>query len=160
MSVHVQVFGLVRDEESDAPVVVLRAVEGLETLLVQVGLAEAGAIAAAMDRTPFPRPMTHDLLVSVLSGLGATLEKVEVTDLREGTFFGLLHLRKGRSLVPIDCRPSDAIALALRVDAPIFVEDEVFQKAGPQDVTEASRRNWLGFLEALESDDDEGELVQ
>jgi len=160
MPVHVQVFGLVRDEESDAPVVVLRAVEGQETLLVQVGLAEAGAIASVMDKTPFPRPMTHDLLASVLDGLGGTLEKVEVTDLREGTFFGLLHVRKGRSVVQIDCRPSDAIALALKGDAPIFVADDVFTKAEPRDVREASRRNWLGFLDALESEDDDGELVQ
>jgi len=149
MSVLVQVFGLINDEESKTPVVILRAVEGEETLPISIGVAEATAILIALHGTEMPRPMTHDLLAGLIQVLGGRLEKVEVVDLREGTFYGMLYIRKGRGVVQVDCRPSDAIALALRAKAPIYVRDIVFQKLEPGDVVDASRRRWLSFLQAL-----------
>ncbi len=151
MPVLVHVFGLITDEETKTPVVVLRAVEGDETLPIQIGVAEATAILTALQGVSMPRPMTHDLLATVVHTLGGSIEKVEVVDLREGTFYGVLHIRKGGGVVKVDSRPSDAIALALRTRAPIYVADEVFRKAQPSDVTEASRQHWMSFLHALEA---------
>ncbi len=159
MPVLVHVFGLITDEETKTPVVILRAVEGEETLPIQIGIAEATAILVALQGTSMPRPMTHDLLAAVIQTLGGRLEKVEVVDLREGTFYGVLHVRRGRGVVQIDSRPSDAIALALRAKAPIYVADAVFQKAQPSDVTEASRQHWMSFLHALESLGEKKDLV-
>lgn len=159
MPVLVQVFGLITDEENKTPVVILRAVEGDETLPIQIGVAEATAILVALHGTEMPRPMTHDLLNTVIRTLGGVVEKVEVVDLREGTFYGVLHVRKGRGVVTVDSRPSDAIALALRAKAPIYVADQVFRKAQPSDVTEASRQHWMSFLHALESLEDKKDLV-
>jgi bifunctional DNase/RNase len=150
MAIEVQVVALMQEEEGKSAVVVLRAVEGEETLPIQIGFAEASAIAVALHGVKFERPMTHDLLLSVLESLGGHLEKVEVTDLRDGTFYGLLFVRKGRGVIKIDTRPSDAIALALRAKAPIYVAEEVFRKVEPHDITEASRKHWLNFLQALE----------
>ncbi len=159
MPVLVHVFGLIADEETKTPVVILRAVEGEETLPIQIGVAEATAILVALQGTSMPRPMTHDLLATVIQTLGGRLEKVEVVDLREGTFYGVLHVRRGCGVVQVDSRPSDAIALALRAKAPIYVADTVFQKAQPSDVTEASRQHWMSFLHALESLGEKKELM-
>lgn len=151
MATEVQVFGVILDEDTKTPVVVLRAVEGDETLPIQVGFAEAAAIAAAVENQKLPRPMTHDLLVSVMDALGGHLERVEINDLREGTFFAVLTVSRGRRTFTIDARPSDAIAVALRTRAPVMVADEVFARLEPRDVTEASRQRWLGFVQALET---------
>lgn len=159
MPVLVHVFGLITDEETKTPVVILRAVEGEETLPIQIGVAEATAILVALQGTSMPRPMTHDLLAAVIQTLGGRLEKVEVVDLREGTFYGVLHVRRDGGVVTMDCRPSDAIALALRTKAPIYVADEVFRKTQQSDVTEASRQHWMNFLHALESLGDKKDLV-
>lgn len=159
MSVLVHVFGLITDEETKTPVVILRAVEGEETLPIQIGIAEATAILVALQGTAMPRPMTHDLMVTLLQTLGGRLEKVEVADLREGTFYGVLYVRTDLGVVTVDCRPSDAIALALRAKAPIYVADEVFRKVQPSDVTEASRQHWMSFLQALESLGDKKDLM-
>lgn len=150
-STEVQVFGLILDDETKTPVVILRAVEGEETLPIQIGLAEATAIAAAVEKIEMPRPMTHDLLLTCIEQLGGKLEKVEVVDLRDGTFYGLLYILKGRKRLTIDTRPSDAIALALRAHAPIFVADKVFAEVAPKDITLASKLQWLGFLHALQA---------
>jgi bifunctional DNase/RNase len=160
MATEVQVFGMILDEETKLPVVILRAVEGDETLPIQIGLSEAAAIAATLEKIELPRPMTHDLLMNVIEALGARLERVEVVDLREGTFYGLLHLRKSRGSVRVDVRPSDAIAMALRARAPIFVADDVFRKVEPRDVAEASRQQWMGVLHGLEEMAEKKDLVQ
>lgn len=155
MSVLVQVFGVLTDENTKTSVVVLRAVEGEETLPIQIGLPEASAIFVALHGVVLPRPMTHDLAADLIEKLGGKLEKVEVVDLREGTFYGLLHVRKGQQTIRIDCRPSDAIALALRTKAPIFVADEVFKKVQPADIAEASKQHWMGFISDLEMTKDQ-----
>ena len=149
--VEVQVLGVVLEETTKQPVVVLRAVEGDETLPIQIGFAEASAIAAILEKVDSPRPMTHDLLATLLDTLGATVAQIEISDLINGTFYGVLKLCRGRRRWSIDCRPSDAIALALRMRASIFVADEVFRKLDPEDLTEASRRRWMGFLDSLDT---------
>lgn len=159
MAVEVQVFGVILDEENKIPVVILRAVEGDETLPIQIGFAEAAAIAAAIEKVTLPRPMTHDLLYSAVVALGGRVEKVEVTDLKDGTFYALITFSQGERQVEVDSRPSDAIALALRARAPIFVADSVFAKLEPQDFTEASRQKWLGFLQALKAGKDDKDLM-
>jgi hypothetical protein len=159
MSVDVQVLGLVLDEESRTPIVVLRAVEGDETLPIQIGFPEAASIAAVLEKIDVPRPMTHDLLKASLDAVGATVDSVEVVDLREGTFYGVLHLRIGRRRVAVDARPSDAIAIALRARAPIRVADQVFRKVEPRDLAEASRMQWMAFLQALEAQGNAGMVL-
>jgi bifunctional DNase/RNase len=157
--VEVQVFGLIMDEESRAPVMVLRAVEGEETLPIQIGFAEAASIAAALENIEVSRPMTHDLLMVVLDTLDASIERVEITDLRDSVFVAEIHLKKGRRTFKIDCRPSDAAALALRAGAQIFVADEVFLKAAPADAAEASRLQWLAFFHALEASENPDSIL-
>ncbi|MBM4397073.1 MAG: bifunctional nuclease family protein [Deltaproteobacteria bacterium] len=151
MATEVQVFGVILEEETKNPVVVLRAVEGDETLPIQVGFAEAAAIAAVVEKVDVPRPMTHDLLVAMTDALGGRVLRVEITDLREATFFAAITLKRGARTFTIDARPSDAIAVALRTRASIYVSDDVFRKLEPSDLTEASRQQWLGFLHALEA---------
>lgn len=149
--VEVQVFGLLVDEDSRSPVVILRAVEGEETLAIRVGFPEAGAIAAVLEEVDLPRPLTHDLFTSVADALGARVVKAEVVDLRDDTYFAVLHVRQGRRIHRFDARPSDAIALCLRARAPVFVSEDVLRKAAPRDAAEASRQQWLGFLHSLEA---------
>lgn len=149
--VEVQVLGLLVDEDTKSPVVILRAVEGEETLPIRIGMPEAAAIAAVLEEVDLPRPLTHDLFLHVLDGVKARILGAEVTDLRDETYFAVLKLRVGRRTLSFDARPSDAIALCLRAHAPLRVAAAVFRKAEPRDLTEASRRQWLGFLRSLEA---------
>ena len=149
--IEVQVFGLLVDEETRSPVVVLRAVEGEETLPIRVGYPEAGAIAAVLEEVELPRPLTHDLTLSLLGALEARVVRGDVIDLRDETYFAVLHVRHGRRTHRFDARPSDVIALCLRAQAPLFVDEEVFRKAAPRDAAEASRHQWLAFLHSLEA---------
>jgi uncharacterized protein len=159
-SVEVQVLGVLMDEDTKSPVVVLRAVEGEETLPIRIGMPEAAAIAAVLEEVELPRPLTHDLFLQVVEGLKAHLLGAEVTDLRDETYFAVLKVRLGRRTLSFDARPSDAIALCLRAHAPIRVAAAVFRKAEPRDVTEASRRQWLGFLRSLEAAADPSGTLQ
>ncbi|HTR02980.1 MAG TPA: bifunctional nuclease family protein [Thermoanaerobaculia bacterium] len=111
------------------PVVILRDTEKGHFLPIWVGLFEANAIALEMEKVSTPRPMTHDLLKNVLAELDARVEKVVINDLRENTFFARIHLARKDSTLSIDSRPSDAIALALRSQAGIFVEEVVLEKS-------------------------------
>lgn len=159
MAVEVQVFGLVMDDETRAPVMVLRAVEGEETLPIQIGFPEAAAIAAMIEKIDLPRPMTHDLLAAAIDALGGRVERVDVTDLRDTTFLATVQVRRARRSLTLDARPSDAVALALRARAPIYVADSVFAKVEPRDATEASRLQWMAFLQSLEASSDPDAIV-
>src|SRR5947207_4802605 len=117
------------DPLSNMPMIVLRDEEEKRSLPIWVGLAEANAIALELEKIPTARPMTHDLIRNILESLGARVSKVVVNDLKENTFYAVIHLRLGATDLTVDSRPSDAIALALRVDAPIYVEEEVLNKA-------------------------------
>lgn len=130
----VEIKGLMLDPSSQVPIVILRDVENQLFLPIWIGIAEAQAIAARMEGIEPPRPMTHDLLRSVVEKLGAKVSKIVISDLKENTFFAAVHLTRGDEEIVVDARPSDAIALALRVEAPIFVLQAVLDQAQVNDL--------------------------
>jgi hypothetical protein len=129
MWVEMKVRGLALDPVSNMPIIVLRDEEEKRSLPIWVGIFEANAIALELEKIPTPRPMTHDLIKNILESVEAKVEKIVVNDLRDNTFFALIHLRLGDEEITVDSRPSDAIALALRVGAPIFVDEDVVRRA-------------------------------
>ena len=129
MVLEMKVKGLALDPLSNMPMIILRDEEEKRSLPIWVGLFEANAIALELEKISTPRPMTHDLIKNILEAVEARVQKVVVNDLRDNTFYAVLHLRMGNADITVDSRPSDAIALALRVGAPIFVEEEVVHKA-------------------------------
>jgi bifunctional DNase/RNase len=135
MFVEMKVRGLALDPVSNMPIIILRDEEDKRSLPIWVGIFEANAIALELEKIPTPRPMTHDLIKNILEAIEARVLKIVVTDLRENTFFAELHLQVGEGEYTVDSRPSDAIALALRVAAPIFVNEEVVRKAKSLEVT-------------------------
>ncbi len=143
-----EIKGLMLDPASNVPIVILRDTESQLFLPIWIGVFEANAIALRIEGVEPPRPLTHDLLRQVLDHLGATVEKIVISDLRESTFFAVIHLRQGELAVPVDARPSDAIALALRANAPIFVLRSVLDKAQAADLAtevkdEEKLKKWL-----------------
>jgi bifunctional DNase/RNase len=134
MLVEMKVRGLALDPVSNMPIIILRDEEDKRSLPIWVGIFEANAIALELEKIATPRPMTHDLIKNILESLDAQVARVVVTDLKENTFYAVLHLKLGNTEYTVDSRPSDAIALALRVAAPIFVEEDVFPKAGKMEV--------------------------
>jgi len=155
MQIEMSIKGLMVDPISNMPIVILRDKEGSRTLPIWVGMFEANAIALQIENISTPRPMTHDLLRNVIQDLKATVEKVVVCDLQDGTFYALIYLRVHGEVLAIDSRPSDAIALALRTRAPIFVEEAVIDSAKTVDVaTDKSDADRLQkYLESLDPDD-------
>jgi bifunctional DNase/RNase len=126
VAVRVERVGL---DANDLPVVLLEERDGSRWVAIWIGTAEAESIAMSIESIASPRPNTHDLARSLIDGLRGEVERVVVTDLRGGTYYATLALRTGRRHVEIDARPSDAIAIALRTDAPIFVRDHLFERA-------------------------------
>src|SRR6476620_7860681 len=129
MEVEMKIRGLTMDPVTQMPIVVLKDVNGNTVLPIWVGIFEANAIALEIEKVSTPRPMTHDLLKTVLLGLETGVKKVVVSDLRDDTFYALIWLERGGELISIDSRPSDALALALRHDCPIYVEERVLQSS-------------------------------
>ena len=127
--IKMEIKGLLMDPVSNMPVVILRDLEKGLFLPIWVGIFEANAIALEMEKVSTPRPMTHDLLKNLLTELDARVDRVVINDLKENTFFARIHLTRGDSALSVDSRPSDAIALALRSHAEIFVEEEVLEKS-------------------------------
>jgi bifunctional DNase/RNase len=157
MFVEMKVRGLALDPLSNMPIIILRDEEDKRSLPIWVGIFEANAIALELEKIATPRPMTHDLIKSILETLEARVVKVVVTDLKENTFFAVLHLQLGETEYTVDSRPSDAIALALRVAAPIYVDEEVVRKAKTLDTAPKEAepvkaddperiREWLGSI--------------
>jgi len=155
MTVEMKITGLMIDPVSNMPIIVLRSESGDSILPIWVGIFEANAIAMEMEKIASPRPMTHDLLKNVIEGLSARIECVEITDLKENTFFAVIRLVRGDEKMDIDSRPSDAMALALRSGAPIHVHDSVIDKSsastddGESLETERLRR-WLETVDPTE----------
>src|SRR5947209_14683016 len=116
-----EIKGLMLDPSSNTPIVILKDVDSQLFLPIWIGVFEANAIALRLEGVEPPRPMTHDLLRSLLAQLGGKVEKIVISDLRESTFFAVIHVRNQSSALTIDARPSDALALALRTGPPIFV---------------------------------------
>ena len=157
MEVEMKIRGLVMDPVTNMPIVILKDVNGTSVLPIWVGIYEANAIALEIEKVSTPRPMTHDLLKNLLLGLETQVHKIVVSELRDDTFYALIWLEKDGQIMSIDSRPSDALALALRVDCPIYVEDEVLKNSkvsgGASDkVTNEELRKWLENL----NDDDMG----
>jgi hypothetical protein len=129
MFLEMKVRGLALDPLSNMPIIILKDEEDKRSLPIWVGIFEANAIALELEKIATPRPMTHDLIKNILETIEARVVKVVVTDLKENTFFAVLHLQVGETEYTVDSRPSDAIALALRVAAPIYVDEDVVRKA-------------------------------
>ena len=128
-----KVKSLMMDPVTQTPIVILRDPSGKAILPIWVGLFEANAIALKLENVETPRPMTHDLLRAVLESMQASVERISITDLKDSTFYASVLLRCNGKEFKVDSRPSDAIALALRADAPIFVSKEVIKKASRPD---------------------------
>jgi uncharacterized protein len=151
VEVEMKIRGLMMDPVTNMPVVILKDIGGDQVLPIWVGVYEANAIALEIEKVSTPRPMTHDLLKNLLIGLEAEVRKVVVNDLRDDTFFAVIWLEREGQTISIDSRPSDALALALRVDCPIFVEDQVLKtsrlaSALSDKVSSEEMRKWLENL--------------
>jgi bifunctional DNase/RNase len=157
MFIRMKVAGLTLDSSSNTPVLILRDEEEKHLVPIWIGIVEASAIATELEKIPIARPMTHDLLKNLVTELGATVERVEVTDLRENTYFAAIHLRTAGGHHVIDARPSDAVALALRAGASIFVEERVIQMStrggGSPGSSKSDKDKWTEFLESLDPED-------
>jgi bifunctional DNase/RNase len=151
MEIEVKIRGLMMDPVTNMPIVILKDVNGPGVLPIWVGIYEANAIALEIEKVATPRPMTHDLIKNVLMGLEARVRRVVVSDLRDDTFFAVIWLERNGQVISIDSRPSDALALALRVDCPIYVEEDVLKTskistAASDKVSNEELRKWLENL--------------
>lgn len=149
--VEMQIRGLMIDPVTNMPIVVLKDVGSDTVLPIWVGIFEANAIALELEKTTTPRPMTHDLMRNLARGLNATVRKVVVSELREDTFYAVIWMEQAGEIIALDSRPSDAIALALRWDCPIYAAKSVLDNArqvseGSQGTTSDEMRKWLENL--------------
>lgn len=151
MEIEMKIRGLMVDPTTNMPIVVLKDVKGTAILPIWVGVYEAHAIASEIEKAASPRPMTHDLIRNLLFGLDTGVKKVVVSELREDTFYAIIWLEREGQLISVDSRPSDALAIALRLDCPIYVDETVLKSSRTvAAVTEASGneelRKWLENL--------------
>ena len=152
MDIEVRIRGLMMDPATNMPIVVLKDVSSDTVMPIWVGIFEANAIAIEIEKVAAPRPMTHDLARNLMRHMKGELEKIVITELRDDTFFAMLWIRQDGELMTLDARPSDAIALALRADCPIFVSEQVMQSAKlnmngpPEGPTAEELRGWLEGL--------------
>jgi len=129
MEVEMKIRGLMMDPVTNMPIVVLKDVHGNSVLPIWVGVYEANAIALEIEKVQTPRPMTHDLLRNVFLGLEVRVDKIVVSDLKDDTFYAVIWVEREGQLIMLDSRPSDALALALRMDCPIFVDEQVLKSS-------------------------------
>jgi bifunctional DNase/RNase len=129
MEVEMKIRGLMMDPVTNMPIVILRDATGNSVLPIWVGVYEANAIALEIEKVSTPRPMTHDLIKSLLLGLNTALRKVVVSELKDDTFYAVIWLDRDGEIISVDSRPSDALALALRLDCPIYVEETVLKSS-------------------------------
>jgi len=127
--IEMKVLGLTIDPVTNTPIVILKDMDNNKAIPIWIGLFEASAIATELKKIVFPRPMTHDLFSEFLKSFDVTLIRIEIVDIRSNTFFANIYLRKDGEEFTIDARPSDAIAIALRMNAPIFVDETVIEKS-------------------------------
>ncbi len=153
--VEMRIRGLMMDPVTNMPIVVLKDVSSDTLLPIWVGVFEANAIALEIEKTATPRPMTHDLLRNVFQGFGATVQRVVVSELRNDTFYAVIWAEQNGRPICLDSRPSDALALALRMDCPIYVDDEVLRqsKAANAASERISAEDLRKFLEGLNDED-------
>ncbi|MGH9506268.1 MAG: bifunctional nuclease family protein [Terriglobales bacterium] len=129
MEIEMKIRGLIMDSSTNTPIVILKDNPGAVVLPIWVGIYEANAIALEIEKVQTPRPMTHDLIRNLVVGMNASLSKVVVSELRDDTFYALIWLEKDGQSWAVDARPSDALALALRMDCPIYVEEDVLKSS-------------------------------
>ena len=149
--VEMKIRGLMMDPVTNMPIVILKDVNGDSVLPIWVGIYEANASALEIEKVSTPRPMTHDLIKNLLTGLDTRVHKVVVNELREDTFYAVIWLERDGRIISVDSRPSDALAIALRLDCPIFVEDEVLKSskqatAVSDRISSEELRKWLEGL--------------
>lgn len=151
---------LTMDPITNSPIVILKEVNGDKTLPIWIGLMEATAIASKMEKIDFDRPMTHDLLENIIELLDAKVDKIEICDLRNNVYYALIHILHKDKKIQLDARPSDALALSLRVNAPIYVSEEVIDKSKHIDLMSAEAevrteegKKWQEILENLNPED-------
>jgi bifunctional DNase/RNase len=154
-----KVAGITVDPFTNTPIVILKDLEEKDVLPIWIGLLEASSIATAIENVQTPRPMTHDLLKNILDSLDVKVIRIEVNDLKDNTYFAIIYLEVEDKRLTIDARPSDAIALALRVNASIFVEESVIKKSAKVDLSKkgdkvvTDQTEWEDILENMSSDD-------
>ena len=149
MEIEVKIRGLMMDPSSGTPIIILKDINSETMLPIWVGAYEANAIALEIEKIAPQRPMTHDLLRNLIVEMGAKVERVVVTDLRENTFFAVIEMKNhSGETIQLDSRPSDAIALALRADCPIYVNEEVIRASrssisgGEEEASEGAEDEW------------------
>ena len=151
MEVEMKIRGLMVDPVTNMPIVILKDVNGASVLPIWVGMYEANAIALEIEKVTTPRPMTHDLIKSLLAGLSTGMKKVVVSELKDDTFYAVIWLERDGEIISVDSRPSDALALALRLDCPIYVEEAVLKSSKmtssvSDKVNQEEMRRWLEGL--------------
>jgi bifunctional DNase/RNase len=155
----VSIAGLTIDPASNTPIIILKSEETEQAMPIWIGLLEATSIASALQKIKYERPMTHDLFKNFTDLLNISISKIEVCNLKDNTFFAKIYFISDDANFEMDARPSDAIALALRFDAPIYVADEVMQKSKIGDAeaeildTSEEGKKWADYLESLSPED-------
>ena len=155
----VNIAGLIMDPASNTPIILLKIVEDDRTIPIWIGLLEATSIASAIQNIEFDRPMTHDLFKNFTDILNINVSKVEVNDLKDNTYYATIHFTSQEKTFTMDSRPSDAIAIAVRLHAPIFVDDKVIQKSKTgEEISEVldkseEGKKWAEYLEKLNPED-------
>lgn len=155
MEVEMKIRGLMMDPVTNMPIVVLKDIQGQAILPIWVGVYEANAIALEIEKVQTPRPMTHDLLKNVLLGLEVRVQKIVVNDLKDDTFYALIWVERDGQMMTIDSRPSDALALALRMDCPIYVDETVLKNSKVSNAFSEKNTNeqLRNYLEGLSDED-------
>jgi bifunctional DNase/RNase len=155
----VNIAGLTMDPTSNTPIIILKLVKGDQAVPIWIGLLEATSIASAIQNIKFDRPMTHDLFKNFADNIGMKVSKVEVCDLKDNTFYAKIYFKSQERSFSIDARPSDAIAIALRFRAPIYVDDKIIEKSQMFDadhemlIKGEEGEKWAEYLEKLSPDD-------
>jgi bifunctional DNase/RNase len=157
MSIEMMVAGIALDPVTKMPIIILKDSNGDNALPIWIGIAEASAIATQLEKIDLARPMTHDLIKNLLQALDTQVDRIEITALKDNTFYANIYLKSDDKTLPIDSRPSDAIALALRTESPIFVSEEVIRKAKSIDLqkmeeestSQEEKDKWKEILENL-----------
>jgi uncharacterized protein len=155
MEVEMKIRGLVVDPSTNMPIVLLKDPQSEALLPIWVGIYEAQAIALEVEKAQTPRPLTHDLLKNLVHGLNAQVQRVVVTELKDDTFYAVIWMEQNGEVVAMDSRPSDALALAMRADCPIFVDEDVLRAAKvlPNPAEQVSSQDVRKWLESLGDED-------
>ncbi len=155
MEIEMKIRGLMMDPVTNMPIVILKDIEGKSVLPIWVGVYEANAIALEIEKVAMPRPMTHDLIRNILRGMTTGVRKVVVSELKDDTFFALIWIEHNGEMISIDARPSDALAVALRLDCPIYVDDDVLKSSKVSNAVsdKANSEELRRWLENLNDED-------